>query len=189
MFDSRPADLKMYEYVKGQFMKTFRVLSYRAERDGHCLDDGISLWTKLFNWKTPPYSHAEIWLLDEDKCFTSTMRGEWNGTVIRPASEVLTHPERWDYFEIQVEVAVYNAAVQKARLAAEANKGYDKPALLSFFFPIRFGSKGKDICSEVTERFLVWCDVFDKETKPSPRRLARNLMRLGYRPIHLKAVA
>lgn len=51
-------------------MNTFRVLSYRAKiGDGHLLDNGIDLWTALWNpevWKHPELrcSHKEIWIPD-----------------------------------------------------------------------------------------------------------------------------
>ncbi len=163
-----------------------RVLFYKAMRDGHIVDDGISLWTKLFNWNTPPYSHVEIWWplcgsFSKGFCFTSTMRGEDNGTTVRPASEVLTHPERWDYVEILVDDDIANMAIARAREAAHNNKGYDKWALASFFGFRNAGSEGKDICSEVAYMFLVWCFVFFSKGRPSPRRLYKWLKKLGYR--------
>ena len=159
-----------------------RVLFYRAERDGHAIDDAISLWTKLFNWHTPPYSHCEIWWPTETyprhfdwkagRCFTSTMRGDDNGTVIRPASDVLTHPERWDYIEIDVDPIKLAAAIGLAQLFAKQNKGYDILCLLGFFFPWRLRNKKKDICSEVCQKFLVWCGIFPDYKVWSPRRLS-----------------
>ena len=110
-----------------------RILFYRAKfGDKKLLDNLISGWTGLFNWGTIRASHVEIWVADETKksplcehgfcrrgtvfadgsreshlwlgtCYTSTMRGDDNGTVKRPASGVLTHPERWCYVEVEVE--------------------------------------------------------------------------------------
>ena len=118
-------------------MKTIRVAEYKYT--GKPLNWAISAWTGLFNPGTPRYSHTEIWIPDENglfggydghlhggyegqyfgECFTSTMRGDWNGTVIRPASEVLTHSRRWDYFELEVEDVDYKEAVHLARVAAQ----------------------------------------------------------------------
>ena len=172
-------------------MKHIRVLNYKYT--GKWLNWSISIWTGLFNKGTPPYSHSEIWFHREDRfkskvdetvftgeCFTSTMRGDVNGTVLRSAYMVVKHPERWEYFEISVEDNVYDQVYTKAKTAALANEGYDKPALLSFFFPVRFGSGVKDICSEVTYRALCWAGIFKKPAMPSPRRQARWLMDLGY---------
>lgn len=114
------------------------------------------------------------------KCFTSTMRGEQNGTVIRPASEVLKNPHRWDYTEIEVEDDFANMAIARARTAVRNNQGYDKPAIASFFWPWRFGSKSKDICSEVSKRFCMWCNIVDNCKIESPRRWSRTLTRLGH---------
>lgn len=184
-------------------MKTIRVAEYKYT--GKPLNWAISAWTGLFNPGTPRYSHTEIWIPDENglfggydghlhggyegqyfgECFTSTMRGDWNGTVIRPASEVLTHSRRWDYFELEVEDVDYKEAVHLARVAAANNDGYDSPGLVSFFLPIRFGSGTKDICSEVALDFLRWCGIFTKDKMPSPRRLAAWIMQLGFKPIPL----
>ena len=176
-------------------MKTIRLLNYKYT--GKPLNFAISAYTKLFNWNTPPYSHSEIWfpgsasdcfvdsLGFHGSCFTSTLRGKVNGTVIRPASQVLTHPSRWEFFEIPVEDTVYDQVYTKARAAALANEGYDKPACLSFFLPVRFGSGSRDICSEVTYRALCWAGIFSKPAMPSPRRQAKWLMALGYEPKQL----
>ena len=183
-----------------------RVLFYRAERDGHWLDDGISLWTKLFIWKTKPYSHCEVWWPDAEgrflnegsdgvglfftgfagECFTSTMRGKHNGTVIRPAYTVLTHPERWDYCEILVSDNVGEMAKENARLFAENNEGYDLLCILGFFLPWRLRSYDKDICSEVVQKFLCWCRVFSEFKVWSPRRLSAKLIEKGYKIVPLK---
>ena len=176
-------------------MASFRLLEYK--NTDRWLNWSISAWTGLFNPGTPPYSHAEIYWPDEDgnwdngECFTSTMRGEWNGTVIRPAYEVLDHPENWDFFQFDdVDLVKFEAAKGLARIAANQNHGYDKPALLSFFLPFRFGSKKHDICSEVCERFMYHTGILPSATMPSPRRLASKVMERGYKPQPLlKAVA
>lgn len=164
-----------------------RFAQYRAGIDGKVLDNFISLWTGLFTWDSEPYSHSEVWWPDEygnfDKgeAFTSTMRGKVNGTVIRPALEVFRHPQRWDYFEIEVEDEFAFMAIAMARMAAKNNQGYDKPAILSFFCPWRFGSEGKDICSEVAKRYAMWCNLVDNDRIESPRKWGRTLTRLGHK--------
>lgn len=175
-----------------------RALHYRADKqDNSKLDDRIAWWGGIWNPGTEPYSHSEIWWPDDDgkwyahgasapnaykgHCFTSTMRGENNGTVIRPASEVLKNPKRWDYTEIEVEDDFANMAIAQTRTAVRNNQGYDKPAILSFFWPWRFGSKYKSICSEVSKRFMMWCNIVDNDKIESPRRWSRTLTRLGYK--------
>jgi len=171
-----------------------RVLFYKAEKDGHWLDDGISGWTKLFNWNTPPYSHVEIhWPGPEGfaspvqstiplgECYTSTMRGDNNGTVVRPAHEVLKNPSRWDYVKINVSGIDLEVAKGLARLAVKANSGYDFFCILGFFLPFRVRSKEKNICSEAAQNFLVWCKVFPEKKIWSPRRLSKKLTDAGYK--------
>ena len=170
-----------------------RELYYRAAKDKHWLDNGISTWTKIFNWGTGPYSHAEIWWPDEGEfkehafvddeyigeCFTSTMRGKDNGTVIRPAREVLKHPERWDYIEREVPDDIAREAIHNARVAARNNQGYDKACIAGFFLPWRIRSKDKDICSEIAQKFLVWIKIFPKYKVWSPRRLSKRSVSKG----------
>jgi len=169
-----------------------RSVFYKAKRDGHVLDDGISAWTKLFNWGTGPYSHVEIWWDWLDKfvidgeigglCYTSTMRGRNNGTVIRPACDVFKNPNRWDYAEFEVPKPNAAHAVLVAKREVNRNEGYDKATIASFFWPWRFGSKTKAICSERGYQFLWDCDLFpkrDRTKRPSPRRLSRWIEDLG----------
>lgn len=176
-----------------------RLLLYKAGTDGKLLDNAISAWTKLFNWNTGPYSHAEIWVPDENErftgiiyyhaeiyhgtCYTSTMGQTRNknappedGVVKRPAYQVLKHPERWDYMEFDVPIWAFKLAVTWANHQVHKNKGYDKKAIASYF--IRFfgwvpHSKDKFICSEFCAYFLRICTILVPWAVPSPRRLSR----------------
>jgi hypothetical protein len=166
-------------------INSFRLLEYK--NTDRWLNWAISSYTGLFNPGTPTYSHSEIWWPNEDglwengECFTSTMRGDWNGTVIRPAYYVIKYPENWDYCQFDnINPIKYHAAIGLARIAAKQNQGYDKPALLSFFFPVRFGSSKADICSETSERFMYYCGILSNASIPSPRRLAGKLIKKGY---------
>ena len=179
-----------------------RVLFYRAKWDGHLLDNAISLWTKIFNWNTGPYSHAEIWIPDEHgnftddefevpktqwilgTAFTSTMRGDVNGVVKRPAAEVLKHPGRWDYIEIEVSEHDYKMILRWMEVTVAKNPGYDIRCILSFFWYRREFKSDKFICSEFCERALWWSnepEIFRKIRCPSPRRLSRWLVGKGYK--------
>ena len=175
-----------------------RVLFYKAAIDGHFLDNAISFWSGLFNWGTKGYSHCEIWWPTGDgffdgigtltgkqyfygECFTSTMRDEIDGTVIRPAYEVLRNPKRWDVCEMWVDEPHYATAIPYARTQAENNKGYDKLCIASFFFPVRFHNKSKNICSEIVQKFLVVAGILTKPKIWSPRRLSRKLIKKGYK--------
>jgi hypothetical protein len=146
------------------FLKTRRI---------RLIDDLISWWTWPWNIGTPPYAHVEVWLPDEvdgfthpwcyrsrfpdyaGTCYTSTMRGEANGTVKRPASEVLTHPERWDYKEYDIRPRRYRAGLAWLEKQVKENKGYDKKASLSHLTPWRFHDKDKNNCIEIDYGFAV----------------------------------
>jgi len=174
-----------------------RIAYYIAAKDGKWLDDSIAGWTGLFNPGTPAFSHCEIWMPDQNgnwvqtgpcgiagDMFTSTMRGDNNGTVLRPASDVLKHPERWHITEIEVDDDLYKIARNWAKIRVACNQGYDNKTIASFFWFTRIsGNKEKAICSERCYQFLCECGVFSDKTKcPSPRRLSRWLSDMGYKP-------
>lgn len=178
-----------------------RVLFYKAKFDDHLLDDGISLWTGLFNWGTGPYSHAEIWIPNTDvpcregqefgvtmeqfypagTCYTSTMRDEVNGVVKRPAAQVLKHSDRWDYIEIEISDDLYADMVEWMDYVVRNNPGYDIKCILSFFWFRRWYKDRKYICSEFCEKALQEAGVLKSLRCPSPRRLSRWLVDKGYK--------
>ncbi len=172
----------------------FQVAIYMAKfGDGHFIDDGIAFHTGFWNgllwtlcnpskvkeiWKLVRYrfSHIEIHNLQTDECFTSTMRGELNGTVIRPASEVFVRPERWMVIKMYKMDFIFNRAWSLAVVAAKYNKGYDKKCIIGFFLPWRIHDKLKNICSEAVQMFLVWCGTFVILKVWSPLRLVRKIL-------------
>ena len=133
-------------------MTTLRILLYRAGRDGKWLDNAISAWTHIFNWGTEPYSHAEgqtkgkcfpshcedeAFMTFQDHeypedfygtCYTSTTRGDNKGTVKRPASEVLKHPGRWDYCDVEIDEQMYPHAIGYMERSVAENEGYGSVA-------------------------------------------------------------
>ena len=188
-------------------MQIVRFYFYRAKLDIggvlfkkrklHLIDDGISWWTWLFNPWTPPYSHQETgakvdgveWL------WTSTMRGEDNGTVSRPASTVFKYPKRWEYIEFEVTDESFEAAKAWADERVKNNKGYSKRDLLRFAMPLwmlkklKIADPDREICSEHGEgwatRLLVLAKpygvtvihkfILQRILIRSPRRLWRDL--------------
>jgi len=186
-------------------MQIVRFYFYRAKLDIggvlfkkrklHLIDDGISWW--LFNPWTPPYSHQETgakvdgveWL------WTSTMRGEDNGTVSRPASTVFKYPKRWEYIEFEVTDESFEAAKAWADERVKNNKGYSKRDLLRFAMPLwmlkklKIADPDREICSEHGEgwatRLLVLAKpygvtvihkfILQRILIRSPRRLWRDL--------------
>jgi hypothetical protein len=181
-----------------------RILCYKAKiGDKHWMDDAISLYTGIFNWGTGPYSHVELWVPKEaplcqqfsytnnihplttkyyGHCYTSTMRGDTKGVVKRPASEVLKHPERWDYCEIEVGENAYERMIARADYRVEINEGYDFKAIASFFWYKRIHDMAKWICSEFVWWLLWNLEIFSGTPTlcPSPRRLSRWLTKKGY---------
>jgi len=136
-------------------MAKIEVYFYRPDYDHRLLDNIIAGWTAIWNRRAVKHglicSHAEIGL--GDNCWTSTMDGG-RGVVCRPKTEVLKHPHRWFYFEFEI---MDSLAVQLRNIldfAIANNAGYDKLAILSFFFPVRFGNQDKFICSEFVYRIL-----------------------------------
>ncbi len=164
----------------------------------------------LWDWKTwflPWYSHDEIWVPDETTgafrddfgacteiflgtCYSSTMgqirtkepkrRFEINGTRKLPASEVLTHPERWDYTEFEVEDYEFEWGCDWMDIQVEFNKGYAKRDISKFFPVIRHlvkQDKLRYICSEFGYNACAMFNIFKNIGHGiiSPLRLARKM--------------
>ena len=172
-----------------------RFLFYKAKfPDGHAIDDGISLWTGFlalisFGWNRLKYnySHVEVWLPNSlgrfkmygkftGECFSSTTRGKWNGVRFAPASQVLTHPDRWDYIECEVDKDRLELAMELATI--QVGKAYDYKGLFGFFWPWNIHGKNKWYCSELCSWFANICDLTEKwHERISPRKLAHVLVR------------
>lgn len=162
-----------------------RVLFYKSKwGDGHWIDNLISLWTRS------KYSHVEIWLPNEigkfrgnlgriyGTCWTSTMRGEDNGTVMRDASGVIQNPERWDYIELDVIFVEQMMLYMEG--AVNNNMGYSKWDLLKFASLYHFDDKTRNICSEFCNNALFFAMILKKFGIVSPGKLHKILTKLGH---------
>ncbi|HDZ38772.1 MAG TPA: hypothetical protein ENH62_10870 [Marinobacter sp.] len=213
-------------------MKQVRFVFFKAKfewrnvlpgRKIRLIDDGISLWTGLFNWFTPGYSHVEVWIHEDPDwdywvtlgdsiygksqhqfrgiCYTSTMRGDDNGTVSRPASTVFKYPKRWEYIEFEVTDESFEHALVWADERVFHNKGYSKRDLLRFAMPLwllkglKIADPDREICSEHGEGWAIrlWSAAFSVGWfQPllnyifirSPRRLWRDLVRRHHVPTY-----
>ena len=169
-------------------------------------------WGKEWKeWFRGSYSHIELLISDEagrfqvkwtrrqvgnsdykttrfeyvGQCFTSTMRGDAEGTVLRPAAEVLTHPERWDVGIIcTITEAEYEEGMAWCRDEVRDNLGYDKLCIADFFNPVRWWwqlhDRLKNICSEAFQSGLTaFKGIFLSRYVCSPRRLVNLLKKRG----------
>jgi len=185
-------------------MHKFRVVFYKAKwGDGHKIDNLIDIWTMLVNlpyvtyksklnfkdiWKFIKgfnYSHVEKWEPNgrgiprqcdwwNGEMSTSTMRGDYNGTVSRSAREVLVHPERWDATEFEINSVTYLVVHGWEQDQLDNNLGYSKEDIGKFFPVVRHFVKDetRNICSEYVHNFMVKCGLFLKFRVLSPRLLA-----------------
>ena len=168
-------------------MVTIRCLFYKAKRgDGHWLDNGINGWTWLISAKNRtvgPYSHVEIGhptsticdrlnLSDNGYMTTSTMRGDRNGSVVRPTIDVIQNIDRWDVCEIELEDADYMMMMDYLENEVLQNKGYSKRDCGKFFGLGFLADPKRNICSEISNNALYFADVLDEMGVVSPRRLA-----------------
>lgn len=197
-------------------MKYIRILSYLPAMDEHLLDDIIDEYSWFWRWTWQKEvggtvdpnlrcSHSEIYFPDTEECYTSTMRDKVNGVVIRPAEQVLDHPERWNYFDIPVSDHEYACIYTEAKMRASLGIKYGKLTIASFFLPWRINEKKADICSEEVEstiqagleaipfrqaysdtKLLALSLRLRKLNVPSPLRLAANVKACGY---ELKSLA
>ena len=149
----------------------------------------ITIWT--WCW----YSHVELWKPNQD-CFvnpyscglqivgttySSTMRGDDNGTRSADASLVLKHPERWDYMEIAVTDEQYELLRLIMAVDVEHNKGYAKWDILKFISPIHFPDNERNICSEAVNNWLVIIGILLEFGIVSPGKLYKKLIKAGYK--------
>jgi hypothetical protein len=108
------------------------------------------------------------------------MRGKDNGTVKRPASEVIQNPKRWDYAEIEVTHDDYDRMVLWMKIEVDFNSGYSMRDLFKFFGLGILADKKKNICSEFSNNAIHQAFGIDDDEVVSPRRLAWKLVQAGY---------
>ena len=167
-------------------------------------------------WFKGSYSHVEImisdvkgWFWENDEipikdgggfvqrwtglCYTSTMRGEMNGNCMRPASEVIKDPARWDGCIVkETSDKEFTFLMKHINYKVLNNQGYDKLCIADFFNLFRrwaqIHSKLKDICSEAVQAalFIIRIRLFSLRYAHSPRRIARILRKNGYKIVPVR---
>lgn len=169
----------------------YRDLWYIAKYgDGTMIDDAIRIATKIPNWNAPPTTHWEGWEPDKDgdfrggisrsfygQCWTSTTRGNDNGTCVRPAISVLRNEERWLYTEKEVERSRFEYARGRAQRRVDDNLGYAWRNLPRYGMPLwlfrflRMEDKLRETCSQHGEHWGIDMGLLDSDKIRSPRRL------------------
>lgn len=167
----------------------------------------IVAWTWVlglfYNWKVLKYnySHEECWIpgqlegisqrifvadwknkpLYRGQCFSSTTRGGAEGVRFACVSEVLHHPERWDYIECEVDPERLEVAVEEAKKLV--GRKYDYWGIFGFVQPFIVQDPKKYFCSELCDWFKVLCGIHPKRQKRiSPRRSAYLLAKVWGKP-------
>ena len=212
-------------------MKRIRCLFYIGK--GTAINKTISAWTWTWNMDTPldlAISHGEIWTADEagtfwhdtvyskagdplylaryaGDCWTSTLRDDAKGTVVRDARLVLTHPEHWIYQEFEVpernELTIeqerdwifsvfdapyisrgtYSDGLAYMQYEVDNNQGYATRDLYKFVPVLRhiIRDKERNICTEFTHNAEVCFGIL-----PGPFRVIdpRSLWKLNWKIHH-----
>jgi hypothetical protein len=135
-------------------------------------------------------SHREIWtpiVTGEDldfydvetnsaygQCWTSTMRFDSTednkgGVCVRPASQVLKHPDRWFYCEKEISDACYDILIDRMQSAVHYNLGYEKKLILRYL-GITIDDPQRYICSEFCNEMERKIGIGTKSLNPSPFR-------------------
>jgi hypothetical protein len=173
--------------------------------DGEKIDNVIDIWTAIVNipyvtWQEKfnlknvwrflkmRYAHVEIWTPSEHgyiiprpvdwwngNMATSTTRDEWDGTVMRPAKEVILDRSRWDYAEYMVSNDHYRYAERWAADQVLNNKGYSNEDIGKFIPAVRHfvNDPKRNICSEFCHNWMVKAQRFlEPFMVISPRKLA-----------------
>ncbi len=104
------------------------------------------------------------------QCFSSTTRGKVNGVRFAPASEVLKHPERWDYIEVEVDAFRLEVALEEAKKLE--GKKYDFLGILGFVSPLIIQDRKRWYGSEICNWFKCLCGIQKLDKRISPRRAA-----------------
>ena len=172
--------LKYQSITKPYVIEAFYIAS---AQDEHKIDDIISFWTGLFNWYSPPLSHAERGVYVDGKLwfFSSTSRAELgtpdnkkNGTRWVLGSEMLRNPDRW----------ILLKSPNKTNIIEEINRAnslldmeYDLAGVVADFIrpAILFNDRKKIYCSKATN----YMDTGRME-RISPRRRFQKLRKEGY---------
>ena len=140
--------------------------------------------TQLISIRTlSKYSHIEIEDVDCHVCYTSTMRDEDNGTVVRDSGIVLRHPAHWDYIEFEISQMQYNVLIWWLDQKVAANKGYSRWDIMKFISPIHIQDVLRDICSEIVNNGCVVIMVIDGFGIPSPAKVAVKFVKKGHKII------
>ena len=160
------------------------------------------------------FSHEEIWLPDErgsfefgyfriyhdrhyynGTCYTSTM-GQLrdknapasNGTVKRPASEVLKHPGRWCFAEFEIRASSYTLLEAYLKREVANNRGYGKKDIGKFFGLGFMSDPNRNICSELGNNAMITADILEGLFRVvSPLMSALLVVKAGYKIQELKA--
>ena len=152
------------------------------------------------------YSHEELWKPDDKgrlyggqdlfkfiqpdgcfyragQCFSSTTRGNAKGVRIAPASEVLHHPERWEYIEFEVDDELFNKTWPDFEKMAANGIKYDfKGVVLGFTSPHNIQDPAKWYCSEVCVFAKSIWGVTKRWLRISPRRSAFEMAKKYHEP-------
>ena len=189
-------------------MKKVRDLFYKAPNKWdrkYIINHVISSWTLLINlprvhpkdWKRFwrfCFSHEETWFPDVDgnfmvdgkfvgRCFSSTMRDGASGVRFALAVEVLRHPERWKFIEVEVTDDKYNKMQEAADIKAAQSTAYDLAGvLIGFTNPFNIGDdKYKWYCSEISAYIKYVGGIFKElYDRISPRWSAWLMVKMGH---------
>ena len=165
-------------------MTTIEVYQYLASWDDEeSLDDLIALWTKLFNWNTPPHSHSEIKLRPigrQPTMFSSTLRGGAKGTRFADPKDVLKYSERWDCY--RKKFTAFEAEEMYKRAVRIAHLKYFKIGLvLDFLTPV--GILGAWLGKKLKQWYCsmaVYYVITGKRRRISPRKLTKWMLKNGW---------
>lgn len=168
-----------------------QIAQYRADKqDGHFLDDAIAGWTKIFNWKTPPYSHSELIFLEKGVCFSSATRGNFNGVRFALIEEVVwQHPERWDIYQKDFTSEQVEEIYKRAK-SIEGCKYFYTGIFLDFFLPLGLiGHVVGDFENQWYCSQSVWYAITGDRKRVSPRRLTTWILNNGWTLIKKEKLA
>jgi hypothetical protein len=185
----------------GGTMKKVRFLFYLSGENDKLLSKAIALWSGFWNKKTIPTSHEELEFCNRAPaeiksliktvsaeipqqnglCFSSASRGDFIGVRFAPSVEILKHPEKWKYIEVEVEDQTEQKMFESAK--SIVGRPYDYIAIFGFCLPWHIQDDHRWYCSECVNWVAYKGGLLNKIYRWSPLASVNLMLKKGFGPL------
>jgi hypothetical protein len=182
-------------------MKKIRFHFYLSGEYDKFLSRAIAWWSGIWNKKTIPTSHEELEfcsrtpaeiessakttpaevLHQSGLCFSSASRGGFIGVRFAPSCEILKHPERWAFIEVDIDDEIEQKMFDSA--CSIVGRPYDYLAILGFCLPIHLQDQHRWFCSECVNWVAFKAGLLDKAYRWSPLATVNLMLKKKFKPL------